>query len=161
MRLFSCSYRCPTVLVVPRSIDLSKEVDMHHRNSFLSPAFYCLFAATVLLAGLQQARTQTPAAVSAPGSQSVSSERLPGHTVSQVRNGTATRVSHYNPEQKLRLALVVQPPHMAEEEQFLKDLTTKSSPPSTSSSPPRSGMRASDLPWRTSRRLWIGHRALA
>ena len=43
-------------------------------------------------------------------------------------DGTAIRVNHYNPEQKLRLALVVQPPHMAQEEQFLKDLTTKGSP---------------------------------
>jgi len=36
-----------------------------------------------------------------------------GHTPHKVLDGTAIRVSHYNPEQKLRLALTVQPPHMA------------------------------------------------
>ncbi|HEY1159704.1 MAG TPA: S53 family peptidase, partial [Terracidiphilus sp.] len=50
------------------------------------------------------------------------------HTPSKVLDGTALRVSHYNPEQKLRLVLTVQPPHMAEEEQFIKELTTKGSP---------------------------------
>jgi hypothetical protein len=44
-----------------------------------------------------------------------------GHTPHKVLDGTAIRVSHYNPEQKLRLALTVQPPHMAEEEQLVVD----------------------------------------
>jgi len=46
----------------------------------------------------------------------------------QVLNGTAKLVSHYSPEQKLRLVLAVKPPHMAEEEQFLEELQTKGSP---------------------------------
>jgi Pro-kumamolisin, activation domain/Bacterial Ig-like domain (group 3) len=50
------------------------------------------------------------------------------HTPSQVLDGSAIPVSHYNPGQKLRLVLSVQPPHMAEEEQFLKQLITKGSP---------------------------------
>jgi hypothetical protein len=54
--------------------------------------------------------------------------RLPNHTPHKVLDGTAIRVGHYSSEKMLRLALVVQPPHMAEEEQFLKDLTTKGSP---------------------------------
>lgn len=102
---------------------------MHRRNSFLSPAFCCLFAATVLLAGFQQARTQTTAAASAQTPVSpVSSERLTGHTASKVLDGTAIRVSHYNSEQKLRLALGIQPPDVAGEEKFIKELTTKGSP---------------------------------
>jgi hypothetical protein len=51
-----------------------------------------------------------------------------GRTPREVLDGSAVRVSHYNPEQKLRLVLAVQPPHMAEEEQFLKELQTKGSP---------------------------------
>ncbi len=42
--------------------------------------------------------------------------------------GRAIRVSHRDPGQKLRLALAVQPPHMAEEEQFIKELETRGSP---------------------------------
>ena len=38
------------------------------------------------------------------------------------------RLSHYNPAQKLRLTVALQPPRMAEEEQFLKDLQTPGSP---------------------------------
>ena len=53
---------------------------------------------------------------------------LAGHTPAKVMDGTAVRVDHYNPENKLRLALAVQPPHMAEEEEFIKELTTKGSP---------------------------------
>jgi len=62
---------------------------------------------------------------------SVSSEglvTLASHTPSQVLDGTAMLVSHYRPEQKLRLVLAVRPPHMAEEEQFLAELQTKGSP---------------------------------
>ena len=51
-----------------------------------------------------------------------------GQTPQSVLNGTATIVGHYNPSQMLRLVFGLQPPHMAEEEQFLKDLYTKGSP---------------------------------
>lgn len=46
----------------------------------------------------------------------------------KVVEGTAFRVSHYNSENKLRLALAIQPPHMDQEEAFIKQLTTKGSP---------------------------------
>jgi uncharacterized repeat protein (TIGR02543 family) len=45
-----------------------------------------------------------------------------------VQNGTANLVGHYDPEQKLRLVFGLQPPHLAEEEQFLQDLQTPGSP---------------------------------
>jgi hypothetical protein len=45
-----------------------------------------------------------------------------------VREGRATLVSHYNPNQKLRLVLNIRPPHLADEDAFIKDLTTKGSP---------------------------------
>jgi hypothetical protein len=49
-------------------------------------------------------------------------------TPHQVLDGTATLVGPFNPNQMLRLALGLQPPHLAEEEQFLRDLQTKGSP---------------------------------
>lgn len=49
-------------------------------------------------------------------------------TPKQVLDGTATLVGPFNPNQMLRLALGLQPPHLAEEEQFLRDLQTKGSP---------------------------------
>jgi len=60
--------------------------------------------------------------------QTSDSVTLYGHVPMKVENGTATLVSHYNPAQMLRLALAVQAPHMAEEEQFIKELVTKGSP---------------------------------
>ena len=53
---------------------------------------------------------------------------LPEHTPPQVLDGTAIRIGHYNPSQMLRLAIAVTPPHMAEEEQFIHDVTTPNSP---------------------------------
>lgn len=51
-----------------------------------------------------------------------------GMTPSLVVNGSAHFVEHYDSTKKLRLALAIQPPHMAEEEQFIQELTTKGSP---------------------------------
>ncbi len=45
-----------------------------------------------------------------------------------VRNGEARLVEHFNPRQMLRLAFGLQPPHLADEEQFLQDLMTPGSP---------------------------------
>ncbi len=45
----------------------------------------------------------------------------------QVRSGSATLVEHYNPTQMLRLVIVLQPPHVQEEEQFLNELQDKNS----------------------------------
>ena len=87
-------------------------------------------ALTFFLAASWQAGAQPSTDTHAnPGSLArVSQVPLAGHTVQQVLDGTAVRVGHYNPEQKLRLVLAVQPPHMAEEEQFLEELHTKGSP---------------------------------
>lgn len=60
--------------------------------------------------------------------QTSDSVTLSGHVPLKVQNGTATLVGHYNPNQMLRLGLAVQPPHMQEEEQFIKELVTKGSP---------------------------------
>jgi len=59
---------------------------------------------------------------------STDSVSLANHTSPQVLDGTATLVSHYNPEQMLRLVLAVQVPHMAEEQEFIQELVTKGSP---------------------------------
>jgi subtilase family serine protease len=49
-------------------------------------------------------------------------------TPSQVLNGTAKTVAHLNASQMVRLVLGLQPPHMADEEQFLSELQRKGSP---------------------------------
>jgi len=49
-------------------------------------------------------------------------------TPPQVLDGTATLVQHYNPNQMLRLAIGLQPPHQDQERQFLQELGTKGSP---------------------------------
>ncbi len=53
---------------------------------------------------------------------------LANHVNEKVANGSAIVMSPYDPTQKLRLALALQPPHMAEEEEFLAELETKGSP---------------------------------
>jgi len=91
---------------------------------------FAIAADTAFLIGSLQGRPQSPAA--AQGNQSATPTgglaTIEGHTPSKVLDGTAVRVSHYKPENKLRLALAIQPPHMAEEEEFLKELTIKGSP---------------------------------
>jgi hypothetical protein len=79
-----------------------------------------VLAVTALLAGPAQSTAQ-----------SLNAEplvRLTGHTAPQVLDGRAIRVNHYDPARKLRLVLAVQPPHMAEEEQFLSELQDRTSP---------------------------------
>ncbi|HTX75730.1 MAG TPA: protease pro-enzyme activation domain-containing protein [Terracidiphilus sp.] len=68
------------------------------------------------------------AAATAPAQVAGSAVTLNGQTPLRVLNGAVPRVSHYNPEQKLRLVLAIQPPDMAGEEQFIKELTNKNSP---------------------------------
>ncbi len=76
-----------------------------------------LFAATLILS-LEFAYGQAQSAT----------VLLAGHVPQQVENGSATLIAHYNPNQMLRLTLAIQPPHMAEEEKFLRELTDRSSP---------------------------------
>ena len=61
-------------------------------------------------------------------SANVTGSPYTGHTPPAVVNGSAKLVLHYNSSQMLRLTLGLQPPHMAEEKQFLQDLQTKESP---------------------------------
>ena len=60
--------------------------------------------------------------------QSMDRTRPSGQTPPQVLDGTATRVSHYDPTRMLRLAFVLTPPHPGEERQFLEDVQNKLSP---------------------------------
>jgi len=39
-----------------------------------------------------------------------------------IQQGSAKLIGHYNPEQMLRVTIALQPPHWAEEQQFLQDL---------------------------------------
>ena len=140
---------------------------MQHRNyprlANVAAVLTSLLAVTSLLAGSWQARAQTPGA--AQGNQiSVSSGGSvtpTQHTPSKVLDGTALRVGHYNPEQKLRLVLTIQPPHMAEEEQFIKELVTKGSPNFHKFLTLEQWNARFALSSRMSRRLWTGLRALA
>lgn len=90
---------------------------------------FCQLALTAFLFCSPAARAQSPAVdvVQAPLPLGVSGP-LPGHTAPQVLDGTAIRVAHYSPELMLRLVLAVKPPHMAEEEKFLKELQDPNSP---------------------------------
>src|SRR5215470_10781246 len=45
-----------------------------------------------------------------------------------VRNGSARDIGPYNPAQTIRLAIGLRPPHMAAEEQFLRQIQDKHSP---------------------------------
>src|SRR5215469_8910820 len=58
-----------------------------------------------------------------------SSGRAPGwQTPKPVLDGSARLLGPYDSKQMLRLVFGLQPPHLAEEEQFLHDLHTKGSP---------------------------------
>jgi subtilase family serine protease len=87
----------------------------------------CLLVVTLSFGFPKYAGAQVPGArTSEPSSEFL--VRLPAHTVPQVLDGRAMRVSHYNPDQMLRLVLAIWPPHMPEEEQLIRDLQTKGSP---------------------------------
>src|SRR5580658_4652950 len=85
----------------------------------------CLFAFTTMLLGVSSVAAQARA-TDATGPRGTVT--LAGHTPNEVMDGTAILIGHYNPELKLRLTLAVQPPHMAEEEEFLKEIETIGSP---------------------------------
>jgi subtilase family serine protease len=54
--------------------------------------------------------------------------RMADHTPPQVADGSAMLLGHYAPHNMLRLAIALNPPNMADEEQFLRDLTDRKSP---------------------------------
>ena len=89
---------------------------------FSSPGWKSLVA-VILLLMVAAGFSSRPAMAQAPDMT-----RLTGHTPNVIMNGTAKFVGHYNPNQMLRLVIGLQPPHMAEEEQFLEELQTKGSP---------------------------------
>src|SRR3984893_5643713 len=84
-----------------------------------------------------------------------------------VVEGRAQLVNHVNPDQKLRLVLGLQPPHTAEEEQFVRDLQDRNSPRfrhfltaeewSARFSPP-AGDEQALVDWATSEGLTVTHR---
>ncbi len=51
-----------------------------------------------------------------------------GQTPYAVQNGTAVLVSHFEPTQKLRLAIALTQPHLEEEQQFLREVQNVQSP---------------------------------
>jgi len=53
---------------------------------------------------------------------------MKGLTPTQLQDGSAKFVGHLQPEQSIRLNFGLEHPHLAEEEQFLKELGTKGSP---------------------------------
>ena len=111
-------------------------------------ALFCLLAAVPALGQTLAASNS----IQAPAATNI----LAVHTPTKVTDGTATRVSHYNPEQMLRLALAIQPPHMAEEQQFIQQLVTKGSPNFHKFLTQRSGMPALRPRPRMSRLSWTG-----
>ncbi len=93
-------------------------------NSTFAAALGCMLAFTPFLAVC--GRAQSP---DIPANQRYAgSGTLRHHTPPQVLDGTAQRIDHYRGDHMLRLALAIQPPHMAEEEAFLAELNTKGSP---------------------------------
>ncbi|MGB8099690.1 MAG: protease pro-enzyme activation domain-containing protein [Terracidiphilus sp.] len=89
-----------------------------------------VFAVAVLAIATIAANGQPSTAIEGqqgPGSP-VSLVTLIGHTPPQVLDGTAIRIGHYDPEQKLRLAVVLAVPYPVEEQQFLEDIQNKQSP---------------------------------
>ena len=90
----------------------------------------CLLAATTFLAGSWQARAQatSDARIIGTPSSPESMIRLGGHTPRKVKDGTAIRVGHYEPQNKLRLAIFVTPRDLAGQEKLLTELQDKKSP---------------------------------
>ncbi|HEY2861972.1 MAG TPA: protease pro-enzyme activation domain-containing protein, partial [Terracidiphilus sp.] len=91
------------------------------RASLPLPTALCasiLFGATILAWAASPAQAQAAESV----------VPLAEHTPAQIMEGDAIRIGHYAPEQKLRLTLSIKPPHLAEEEEFLRELTDRTSP---------------------------------
>src|SRR5271165_1260535 len=102
---------------------LSRLLALPRRNCFSRPASQSMFGrilCLVLFAFL--------AALPARAQAAEPAVPLGDHVPPQLLEGHTTLLGHYNPQQKLRLTLALKPPHLAEEEQFLRDLTDKTSP---------------------------------
>ena len=106
---------------------------MQNRSDFrlagMPAVLTCLVVVTAFLMGSWAAQSQTAKAPSLQNAaEPQAAVRLSNHTARQVLDGTAMRLSHYDPARKLRLVLAIRRPHPAEEEQFLKQITTIGSP---------------------------------
>jgi hypothetical protein len=88
-------------------------------TTWLSVSRKSLAALAVLLAGVAGAFAQGPLA---------STTQTSRQTPPSVLNGAAKLVEHYNPNQKLRLAFALKPPHLDEERQLAAELHDKKSP---------------------------------
>jgi kumamolisin len=84
-------------------------------------------AAAFLLAGAFAVSAQAQSPEQLPRSSPEPTLRILDHTPPQIADGTALFLNHYAPEKMLRLAIALKPPHQAEEEQFLRDLTDRNS----------------------------------
>src|SRR5215831_5108511 len=83
------------------------------------------FAVGLLAVGVGAALALPAAvAVAAPHGPAAASSQTP----LPVRNGSARDIGPYNPAQTIRLAIGLRPPHMAAEEQFLRQIQDKHSP---------------------------------
>lgn len=52
----------------------------------------------------------------------------PGQPAAAVLSGTARLIAPYDPNQMMRIVFALQPPHLAEEKQFVQDVYTKGNP---------------------------------
>lgn len=87
----------------------------HDLSQWIRPHLY---TSALLLAAL----AWCPAHVAAQAKVSLS------QTPAAVQNGKAQLLGQYDPGQKLRLVFGLQPPHLQEEEQFLRELQDRDSP---------------------------------
>jgi hypothetical protein len=77
----------------------------------------CLFVAALFVSATWPAQAQVSASPFA-------STSFKPHTPAAVKGGLAAALEHYDSNQMLRLTLGLQPPHVAEERQFLQNLQT-------------------------------------
>lgn len=94
---------------------------MSVRMSIRRPRLPLGVLAVGVIAGLSL--VPVTAAVASQHSQSPNSQ-----TPLPVRNGSAHDLGAYNPAQTIRLAIGLRPPHMAAEQQFLREIQDKHSP---------------------------------
>ena len=86
----------------------------------------CLLAVTAFLAGSWQARAE--AATASESTANEPSATLADLTPGVILDGRAMLLSHYNPSNMLRLAVVLKPAHPEEAHQYLEDIQDKNSP---------------------------------
>jgi hypothetical protein len=86
----------------------------------------------LMVAGFFPPRGIAQSSVKAPPAPQQGPVGFQPYTPPVIQQGKAKLIGHYNPEQMLRVTIALQPPHWAEEQQFLKDLQNdaKASPKS-------------------------------